>query len=94
MVKILKAKSHQADHNCLLCVGHGATTGGFAAALQEGLPTERHIQGKRSVCSFAVFVPVDKDDLTGPWFAPSGKWEHIEEDVAGVENADDQANDI
>lgn len=62
------------DFKILLIICHGATTKHCEAILQEGLSDELKIVGDRAVSSWAEFVPVDENDLDGPWFCPGGIW--------------------
>jgi hypothetical protein len=77
-----------ADYGCILCVAHGATTSGCAVALQEGLPPDQKLGGKKDVCSFAVFVPCDPANLTGPWYAPKQLWENVLDEGGQQSEAD------
>lgn len=70
-------KEHAAEYDCVLCVGHGASTSGCAVALQEGLPESEALGGKKDVCSFAVFEPCDPGNLAGPWYALNNTWENV-----------------
>jgi broad specificity phosphatase PhoE len=84
LVSLLKEKYFNDLENgdqCILCVGHGASCKGCANALQSGLPQEMKIEGSRTVGAWAVFIPLDDDDLGGPWYCPERVWSHIEEDT-------------
>lgn len=87
---ITQLKESISTDDTVLCVGHGASTGGCALALQSGLPSDLYIEGERTVCSFAVFVPHDPCNLQGPWYAPSKRWENVLAADSGCENTADQ----
>lgn len=58
----------------ILCVGHGATVGGFHKALEADLPTEERVSGDRTVSCYSEFAPVDPNVPRGPWKSLTGTW--------------------
>mmetsp|Transcript_7828 Transcript_7828/g.8305 ORF Transcript_7828/g.8305 Transcript_7828/m.8305 type:complete len:273 (-) Transcript_7828:269-1087(-) len=68
----------------IICVGHGASCDGCVYALEEGIPEELKIRGSRSVGAWAIFVPVDPNNLLGSWYSPDGVWKNVQ--IKKVEN--------
>lgn len=62
------------DGETILCVGHGATVGGFHKALEAELPMEERVSGDRTVSCYSEFAPVDPRNPSGPWKSVSGTW--------------------
>lgn len=58
----------------ILCVGHGATVGGFHKALEAELPVEERVSGDRTVSCYSEFAPVDASNPQGPWKSVTGTW--------------------
>lgn len=85
---VIALKERVVDYGCVLCVGHGASTSGCAVALQEGLAHDEMLGGENDVCSFAVFVPCDPNNLTGPWYAPKKQWENVLDERGQQNEAD------
>eukprot|EP01038_Epipyxis_sp_PR26KG_P005154 gene5154-7174_t len=76
----------------VLCVGHGATVGAMTKVLEEQLPEELRITGKRDVSCFAQFQPVDPINPLGPWKSVTPVWGsgNINISVPIIDNCEDQ----
>lgn len=62
------------ENETILCVGHGATVGGFHKALEAELPEGERVSGDRTVSCYSEFAPVDPNNICGPWKSVSGTW--------------------